>query len=104
LVFLHVTDGFVRVFVQNEFLFAGHGQEREHVATGERRDKRFFRIGVRGIPEIRRRGRRRHLMAAVEFPGVVARILLIFERLIAALPGERNFVFGHAVLIERMWL
>jgi hypothetical protein len=35
---------------------------------------------------------------------VIAWILLIFERRIAALPGERNFVFGHAVLIERMWL
>ena len=73
-------------------------------ASGKRRDKGLFRIGVRRIAEISRRGRSRHLVAAVEFPGVIARILLIFERLIAALPVERNFVFGHTVLIRRMSL
>ena len=95
-VLLHVADRFIRVFVDDELLFAGHRQEREHMATGERRHERFFRVGVRRVPQIRRRRRGRHLVPAVEFPSVIARVLLILERLIAALPVERNFVFGHA--------
>jgi len=37
-------------------------------------------------------------MAAIEFPGVIAWILLVIERRIAALPGESDFVFGHSSL------
>src|SRR5437762_1725330 len=39
-------------------------------------------------------------MTTIKFPGVVARIFLVFERRVAALPSERNFVFRHAFSIE----
>jgi hypothetical protein len=34
-------------------------------------------------------------VAAIKFPSVIARIFLVLERHIAALPSESHFVFGH---------
>jgi hypothetical protein len=95
LVFLHVADGLIGVFVEHELLFAGNRQEREHVAARERSDKRFLGIDIFWIPDISRRGGRLHFVAAVEFPSMIARIFLVFERRIAAFPTKINFMFGH---------
>src|ERR1700681_501863 len=51
LVFLHVTDGIIGVFVEHKLLFAGDGEERKHVAAPARSDKRFLRIDIFRIPE-----------------------------------------------------
>ena len=59
LILLHVTDGFIGVFVEQELLFAGDGEKREHVAARERSDKRFLRIDILRVAEIGRGGRRR---------------------------------------------
>src|ERR1039458_2080405 len=90
-----MTDGVIKVFVQNEFLLTSDREKREHVTTGERSDERFLRIDIFRVAKIGGRGRGRHFVAAVEFPSVIARILLILERRIAALPGESDFMFGH---------
>jgi hypothetical protein len=65
------------------------------VAARERSDERFLRIDVFRIPEIGWRGGRFHLVAAVEFPGVIAIVSLVLEVGRGALPGERHFMFGH---------
>ena len=96
LIFLHVTDSIVDIFVEQELLFAGDGEEREHVAAGKRSDKRFLGVDQLRISQIRRGGRRLHFVTAVEFPGVIAVIGLILEVGCGALPGERHFVFGHS--------
>jgi hypothetical protein len=94
-VLIHVADRVINVFVQNEFLLTGDRQEGKHVTTGERSDERFLGINIFRVAQISGRGRGRHFVAAVEFPSVIARILLILERCIAALPGESDFMFGH---------
>lgn len=96
LVLLHVADRFIDIFVEQELLFAGDGEEREHVAARERSDKRFFRIDELRVAEIRRGGGRVHLVAAVEFPGVIAVVGLVLEVGRGTLPRQRHFVFGHA--------
>src|SRR5437762_1530574 len=55
----------------------------------------FLWIDIFRISQVRGRGRGCHFVAALKFPSVIARILLVIERRIAAFPGESHFVFGH---------
>ena len=86
----------ILVRVEHELLLARNRQEREHVAARERSDERLLGIDIGGIAEIGRRRRGRHRMAAVEAPGMIARILLIRKLSSTALPSQSHFVFGHA--------
>src|SRR5438552_16985897 len=70
------------------------------MTTRERSHECFLRIDIFRITEISWCGRSLHFMTTIKFPGVVARIFLVFERRVAALPSERNFVFRHAFSIE----
>src|SRR6266487_2287371 len=95
-IFFHVADRFVGVVIEHKLLFTCDREKSEHVTTGERGDERFLGIDVGRIAKISRRGRSRHGVAAVEAPGVVARIFLINKFGAAALPTQSYFVFGHA--------
>ena len=99
-VFFHVTDCFINVFVEDELLLRCNREKREHVASGERRDECFLRIDILWIAEIDRRGSGRHFVAAIKFPGVIARIFLVLERHVAAGPGKSHFMFGHVFRIS----
>ena len=90
-----MPDRFIEILVEHELLLTRNRKEGEHVAGGERSHVRFLRVDIFWIAEISRRGRSRHFVAAVKFPSVIARIFLILERRIAALPGESHCVFGH---------
>src|SRR5262245_46961843 len=91
-----MADRMILVRVEDELLFARNRQEREHVAARERSDESLLGIDIGGIAEVGRRRRGRHPMAAVEAPGMIARILLIRKLSSAALPSQSHFVFGHA--------
>ena len=99
-ILLHVADRFIDIFIQHEFLLTSDREEGEHVTAGERSDKRFLRVDMLRVAEIGRRGRGLHFVATIKSPGVIARIFLIVERRIAALPGESDFVFGHSIRIK----
>ncbi len=96
-ILFHMTDRVVGVLIEDKLLFTRDGKEREHVATGERRDECFFRVDVRRISQIRRRGCRGHGMATIEAPSVITRIFLIRKFSAAALPMQGDFVFRHAL-------
>src|SRR5215469_17969660 len=86
----------ILVQVEGEFLLARNRQEREHVAARERSDESLLGIDIGGIAEISRGRGRRHRMATVEAPGMIARILLVRKLGATALPFQSHFVFGHA--------
>src|SRR5262245_48144221 len=90
-----MADRMILVRIEHELLLARNRQEREHVAARERSDERLLGIDIGGIAEIGRRRRGRHRMAAVEAPGMIARILLIRKLSSTALPSQSHFVFGH---------
>src|SRR5262249_61342163 len=90
-----MSDRMILVRVEDEFLLARDRQKREHVAARERSDESFLGIDIGGITEISRGRGCRHRMAAVEAPGMIARILLIRKLSAAALPFQRHFVLGH---------
>src|SRR5437762_10376117 len=92
-VFLHETDRFIIVFIKHELLFARDSQKRKHVTTGERGHKCLLRIHKAWITQVGGSGRGLHLVSAVNFPGVITRIFLVFERLIAAFPSETDLMF-----------
>jgi hypothetical protein len=94
-IFFHVADRFVGVVIEHKLLFTCDREKSEHVTTGERGDERFLGINVGRIAKISRRSRSRHGVAAVEAPGVIARIFLINKFRPAALPTQSYFVFGH---------
>ena len=94
-ILFHMADRLVGVFVENKLLFTCDGEKGEHVTTGEGSDKRFLGIDVGWVTKISRRCSRRHGMAAIKAPGVIARIFLINEFSAAALPTQSNFMFGH---------
>src|SRR6266404_5651202 len=91
-----MADRMILVRVEHEFLLARDRQEREHVAARERSDESLLGIDIGWIAEISRGRGCRHRMAAVEAPGMIARILLIRKLSSAALPFQSHFVFGHA--------
>src|SRR5262249_36465260 len=99
-VFLHVANRLVFVRIEHELLLARDRQERDHVTARERSDHRFRGMRVRRITEISRGRRRRHRMAAVEYPSMIARIFLIRKFGAAALPFQSHSVFGHVVYME----
>src|SRR4030095_11403856 len=94
-ILFHMADRFVRVIVENKLLFRCDGEKGEHVTTGEGSDKRFLGIDVGWVAQISRRCSRRHGMAAIKAPGMIARIFLVNEFSAAALPTQSNFMFGH---------
>ena len=94
-ILLQMTNRLVFVGIDHELLLARNREEREHVTARERSDKRLLWIDVGRIAEIGRGGRRRHRMAAVEAPSVLARILLMRKLSATALPFQCYFVFGH---------
>src|SRR5436190_9675424 len=100
-IFFHVADRFVGVVIEHKLLFTCDCEKGEHVTTGERGDERFLGIDVGRIAKISRSCRSRHGVAAVEAPGVIARIFLINKFGPAALPTQSYFVFGHVFRIRR---
>src|SRR5262249_49189758 len=57
-------------------------------------------IDIHRVPQISGGRGRRHRMAAIEPPGMIARILLIGKLSSAALPFQSYFVFGHVFYME----
>ena len=55
---------------------------------------------MRRVPQISGGRRRRHRMAAIEAPGMIARIPLIGKLGSAAVPFQSYFVFGHGSYME----
>src|SRR6516165_2901138 len=86
----------ILVRVEDKLLLACNRQKREHVAARERSDESLLGIDISGIAEISRGRGRRHRMATVEAPGMIARVLLIRKLSSTALPSQRHFVFRHA--------
>src|SRR4029077_7205464 len=99
-ILFHMADCFVGVVIKHKLLLTCDREKGEHVATGERGDESFFGIDVGRIAQIGRRGRSRHGVAAVEAPGVIARIFLINKFGARALPTPVYFVFGHTFRIR----
>src|SRR5262245_16360332 len=93
-----MADRMILVRVEDELLLARDRQKREHVAARERSDESILGIYIGGIAEISRGRGCRHRMAAVEAPGVIARILLVRKLSSTALPSQSHFVFGHAFI------
>src|SRR5881398_3721838 len=85
-ILFHVAYRVVGVIIQDKLLLTGDREKGEHVTTGERSDESFLRIDVRRIPQRNRGSGRCHLTAAVEAPGVIARILLINKFSAATFP------------------
>src|SRR5262249_23596899 len=86
--------------IEHELLLARDRQKREHVTARERSDERFLGIDIRRITEISRGRRRRHRMAAVEYPSMIARIFLIRKFGAPAPPFQSHSVFGHVGYME----
>src|SRR5215472_4964680 len=95
-----MADCLVLVRIEHEFLLTGNRQEREHVTARERSYESLLGIDMRRVPQISGGRRRRHRMAAIEAPGVIARIPLIGKLSSAALPFQSYFVFGHVFYME----
>src|SRR5262249_31564996 len=70
------------------------------VVASARAYESLLGIDIRRVPQISGGRRRRHRMAAIEAPGMIARILLIGKLSSAALPFQSYFVFGHAFYME----
>ena len=87
-VLLHVADRFVFVGIEDELLLTGDREKGEHVATGERRDERLFRIDVRRIAEISWCRGAGHGVAAIKAPGMIARIFLVARTRRRRVPNE----------------
>src|SRR5690242_9510353 len=85
----------VLVRIEHEFWLTGNRQECEHVTARERSYERLLGIDIRRVPKISGGRRRRSRMAAIEAPGMIARILLIGKVSSASLPFQSYFVFGH---------
>jgi hypothetical protein len=95
-VLLHEPDRRVLVGIEHKLLLAGDRQKREHVTARDGSDKRLFRIDVRRIAQKGRGSRSCHGMAAVEAPGMIARILLVGKLGVTARPFQGSLVLGHA--------
>jgi hypothetical protein len=65
--FFHVTYCFIDVFIEQKLLFAGDGEEGQHVTTGERCDERFLRINVFRVSEVSWGSRGRHFVTPSKF-------------------------------------
>src|SRR6266478_865724 len=89
-IFLHNADRFIDIFIQYELLFARDRKERKHVTARKRCHKCLLRIDQLWVTQVSRCSRCLHFVSASKFPGVITRIFLILERLIAALPGESD--------------
>src|SRR5215813_15565634 len=70
------------------------------VVASARAYESLLGIDIRRVPQISGGRRRRHRMAAIEAPSMIARILLIGKLSSAALPFQSYFVFGHAFYME----
>src|SRR5438552_1481157 len=95
-----MANRLVLVRIDHEPLLGRKRQECKHVTARNCSDKRLLWIDMGRIAEISRGRRRHHRMAAVEAPGMIARILLIRKLSAAALSFQCHFVFGHVLCIR----
>ncbi len=91
-----MANSMVGVGINDESTHRGDREEGQHVTTGQRGGKGFFRVGAIRISEVvwRCRGTK-GLFTSRKGPLMSSRILFVAESLIAAFPFESGFVFAH---------
>src|SRR5438477_11336103 len=71
-ILLHMPNCFVNIVIKHKLLLTRDREKSEHVTTGKRGDKGFLRINVLWVTKISWRRSRRHAVAPIKAPGMIA--------------------------------
>jgi hypothetical protein len=96
---IHGPDRFIVIAFNDEPPLASNGKKPQHVATGDRRHKRFLRVYTERVGKRRCHGMGRcrcwDLGSAVELPKMGSAVAVIREHDGPPLPRDSGQVFGH---------